>query len=690
MKYIVLIFSLFCSQILVAQPLKSWSKLFGGNGSELAHNSLVLNDSMIMSIGRTNSTSLGTKGFDDGFICVYRPDGSLKHTKTLGTAQNDQFNGVVKLTDSTVVLGGYSFGKGGDFLNNHGIADGIFVGYNAKRNTKLWEKNIGGTNTDQFFDMFYFGKGKIMGIGATKSVDRDLMSNKGDFDILISTIDEAGTIVRTRNFGASKDEFARRAALTDVGFFYVAGETVSSNEGDFLGLTNKGKKDIFLMKFNQNTSLLSTTLLGGPGDDLVADLLYFEDGSLILFATVNTTGGDVPALKGGKDIWMVKISAESKIVWSKIIGGTKDETPVQARRSLDGNILLTCTSASKDGDITGNYGGNDVVLLKLDTSGTIIWQKNYGGTAGDAAGSICLDSIGNMYLTSQSFSVNNDLNATNIQAPDFWVLKIYECVTQIADYNVEACVGDSIVINGRTYFTGQEFGIDSFSKQSYLGCDSVLNVSVTFNPNPMEVFRDSLCYDGTITINNLIFDRNKTSQTFLFENASFKGCDSILQVDLFFSSQLTINDTLIKKDNGSTNGGITINVVGGTPPYTYNWSNGAKTKDIQNVRSGNYSVIVTDSKSCVREFNFIIPSSVKTSNPQIVNHEVISLNDRIVIKTSTLLTHVSWFDIQGKLISAKESVFSMEMMRTQLPKGLIFLQIQDEQGIISSYQLDNW
>lgn len=47
-----------------------------------------------------------------------------------------------------------------------------------------------------------------------------------------------------------------------------------------------------------------------------------------------------------------------------------------------------------------------------------------------------------------------------------------------------------------------------------------------------------------------------------------------------------------------TLGSITLNVSGGTPNYTYAWSNGPNTKDIANLNKATYTVTVTDANQC--------------------------------------------------------------------------------------------
>ena len=53
-------------------------------------------------------------------------------------------------------------------------------------------------------------------------------------------------------------------------------------------------------------------------------------------------------------------------------------------------------------------------------------------------------------------------------------------------------------------------------------------------------------------------------------------------------------------------GSVSVSPVGGTAPYTYNWTNGANTQNLTNVPQGSYTVVITDANGCTAQSEFTV------------------------------------------------------------------------------------
>ena len=60
---------------------------------------------------------------------------------------------------------------------------------------------------------------------------------------------------------------------------------------------------------------------------------------------------------------------------------------------------------------------------------------------------------------------------------------------------------------------------------------------------------------------------------------------------------------------GQATGSITVTAAGGTPPYTYSWSNGADTPDLYDLAEGIYYLTLEDSRGCTKTGFFKVLSS---------------------------------------------------------------------------------
>jgi len=83
------------------------------------------------------------------------------------------------------------------------------------------------------------------------------------------------------------------------------------------------------------------------------------------------------------------------------------------------------------------------------------------------------------------------------------------------------------------------------------------------------------------------------------------NCISLLSVEVVEPS-LVIATASVTNAGCSPTGRIDLTVNGGVSPYTYEWSSGATSQDLNNVAAGTYSVTVTDNNSCERTDSFTV------------------------------------------------------------------------------------
>ncbi len=77
------------------------------------------------------------------------------------------------------------------------------------------------------------------------------------------------------------------------------------------------------------------------------------------------------------------------------------------------------------------------------------------------------------------------------------------------------------------------------------------------------------------------------------------GCVMPLSLVINNPAELTTDVASTPESSpGSMDGSINLTVSGDNPPYTFNWSNGATTEDIENLSGGNYCVTILDNNNC--------------------------------------------------------------------------------------------
>ncbi|MBK9338680.1 MAG: gliding motility-associated C-terminal domain-containing protein [Lewinellaceae bacterium] len=97
------------------------------------------------------------------------------------------------------------------------------------------------------------------------------------------------------------------------------------------------------------------------------------------------------------------------------------------------------------------------------------------------------------------------------------------------------CDGDTLLVNGAPYSAFRPTGVEIIPNGAANGlCDSVIQVNLTIVPLPFSEILDTLCSDDFLLINGHRYDRNFRSGLEILPNASTLGCDSLINIRLFF------------------------------------------------------------------------------------------------------------------------------------------------------------
>ncbi|MBK6839519.1 MAG: hypothetical protein IPG90_15730 [Bacteroidetes bacterium] len=75
----------------------------------------------------------------------------------------------------------------------------------------------------------------------------------------------------------------------------------------------------------------------------------------------------------------IEIDIFSNIYRSITYGGSYPDEARSVVISTDGNIIITGSSASTDGQVTGNHGDGDFWVLESDSNGILLWENCFGG-----------------------------------------------------------------------------------------------------------------------------------------------------------------------------------------------------------------------------------------------------------------------------------------------------------------------
>ncbi|MFC3161572.1 T9SS type A sorting domain-containing protein [Chryseobacterium arachidis] len=346
---------------------------------------------------------------------------NIQWQKTYGGTDNDVANDVQQTSDGGYIFAGYSSSVNGDVTGNHGSSDYWVVKIDALGSIQ-WQKSFGGNSYEEATSVQQTSDGGYIVAGHSSSTDlfADVTGNHGFNDYWVVKLNSSGNIQWQKSFGGSAHEFAGTIKQTlDNGYIMIGSS--SSNNGDIS--QNIGNWDYWAIKLDSSGNLVWEKSLGGSSSDQAFDVVQDQNGDYVVTGFALMPNSQFPDSPGSRDFLIVKLNPSGNVIWEKNFGGGSPDGANSINLTSDGGYIVGGYTQSIDGDITQNFGNNDYWIIKLDSSGNLQWQKSLGGSNVDKLYAVQQTSDSGYIMIGNTMSSNGNITI-NHGASDIWAVKL--------------------------------------------------------------------------------------------------------------------------------------------------------------------------------------------------------------------------------------------------------------------------
>ena len=384
----------------------------------------------------------------DGMIIKYGNSGEVEWTKVIGGTGDEKINSVSETTDGGYIVGGYfddrsiDLGNGISLTNtNVRFCDGMIIKYGNSGEVE-WAKVIGGTNNDSINSVSETTDGGYIVGGSFKSKSIDLgngisLSSNGSNDGMIIKYSSSGEVEWAKVIGGTNNDSINSVSETTDGGYIVGGYFYSSSIdlGNGISLTNQSKStdytDGMIIKYSSNGETEWAKVIGGTNDDIISSVAESSDGGYIVGGSFKSNSIDLGngiSLSNNDfaDGMIIKYNSSGEAEWTKVIGGTNNDSINSVSETTDGGYIVGGYFESSSIDLGNgisltNRGDDDGMIIKLEKTElpnpTVIQAQVIGGSDNDRITSVSETTDGGYivggYFESSSIDLGNGISLTN-------------------------------------------------------------------------------------------------------------------------------------------------------------------------------------------------------------------------------------------------------------------------------------
>lgn len=135
---------------------------------------------------------------------------------------------------------------------------------------------------------------------------------------------------------------------------------------------------------------------------------------------ITVAGGTTSFGAGNADLWIIRLDANGNIIWGNAYGGANDDAPGGAYEEYVARVVNSGDGYLVAGTVTESFGsGGDIWVLKVNAnSGSILWEYSYGGEDEDSTWSLSTMSDGGFLITGSYAYTNPQWDA------DAWAIRL--------------------------------------------------------------------------------------------------------------------------------------------------------------------------------------------------------------------------------------------------------------------------
>ncbi|HLP51180.1 MAG TPA: gliding motility-associated C-terminal domain-containing protein [Chitinophagales bacterium] len=476
-------------------------------------------------------------------------------------------------------------------------------------------------------------KGCTTSVGATLSQPLPLFINIASYQDLLCYNDSSGAIDITVNGGVPPYSFAWSNAATTEDIYNILPGTYSVTVTDANGCNETISQTV--SEPTQLTSTISATqvLCAGAASGNVD--LEVNGGTTPYNYVWNNgaTGQDLTGVSGGTYTVVIYDANGCSIVNSTVvtepaaIAITVAKTDVLCSGGATGAIDITVTGGQSPYDYTWSNSAITQDLTGLTAGVYAVTVKDANNCT--ATVSVTITEVAGMVLNSSvdSIACANGTNGAidiTVQGGTFPYTYLWSNSATTEDifglvagtYTVTVTDANGCTITA-VFTLSQPNGMTSSIVGTDVTCNGAsngaANLTVSGGTTPYNFLWST--FQGTEDVSGL------TGGLFYVIVTDAKGCE--IKDSVFIAEPQPIVLTTVVTNISCFNandGAIDLSVTGGTPNYTYLWSNSAATQDVSSLPGGQYVVTVTDAQNCTAT------ASVTIVNPSAINANFITKN----------------------------------------------------------------